>query len=398
MSIVILNWQGGEYDTFTYFNTCMKQSFERMGRPTQIVNLGNQVLQELSELRGIDFVFTWQGLGSQLGATETNPVTVWDHLKVPLLCYHGDHPCQMILNHMAASRWTRHIYATPSFAMFANTYIPRTSVATFLPTPNWFPDGVKSRFEGNFFVFPKNINDLDVTLDGWRKAPQRRMAGFLLAAADAIISEFRNGNRTNHHDIIDAMLNAEVMAALRGELDNAPELSVRFHVHMMLDKVHRNTIAEHVINELEDVPLKIYGWGWERFRLRNNPHHEFLPFDTMSDNAFQYASQYGILDVAPIHDALHDRTLRAMGNRAAFLIGSDWPYETFLGGDYGDLFFDGADGALRAKAERVMQSPEAHRMRCRDFAQHYQQHFALFNFLKYLEGVSATIRACAAIA
>src|SRR5262249_23599073 len=67
-------------------------------------------------------------------------------------------------------------------------------------------------------------------------------------------------------------------------------------------------------------------------------------------------------------------------------------------GDYGDLFFDGADGALRAKAERVMQSPEAHRMRCRDFAQHYQQHFSFFNFLKYLEGVSATIRPCAGIA
>jgi hypothetical protein len=179
---------------------------------------------------------------------------------------------------------------------------------------------------------------------------------------------------------------------LRKDLDS-PEFAVRMHIHMLLEKIHRNAIAEHVINELEDVPLKVYGRGWDRFRLRQNRHHEFLAFDTMSDNAFQFASRYGIVDVAPIHDALHDRTFRAMSNRSGFLMGSNWPYETFLGGDYGDLFFDGVPGALRARAESIMQAPEAHRALCCDFARHYQQHFSLFGFIKYLEGMSNTVRA-----
>ena len=393
MNIVIINWRGGENDPFTYFSTCMKQAFERMGRPTHIVNLDDSIMRNLAEINneGIDFVITWQGLGSQLGATDTNPTTIWDQLKVPLLCYHGDHPSHMPLNHKAVSPWMHHIYATASFARFANTHVPRERSATFFPTPIWFTDGVKGQFEGEFFVFPKNIDDLDSTLDNWRRAPQRRVANFLLDAADAIISEFRNGNQTSHHDIIDSMLNAEMMVALCEEL-NSSELAVRMHIHMLLDKIHRNTIAEHVINELEDVPLKIYGRGWERFQLRRNRHHEFLAFDSMSDNAFQFASQYGIVDVAPIHDGLHDRTHRALGNRSGFLLGSNWQYETFLGGDYGGLFFDGATGGLRSRAEHVMQSPEAHRMQCRDFGRQFQQHFSLFSFVKYLEGMSDVVR------
>jgi hypothetical protein len=165
------------------------------------------------------------------------------------------------------------------------------------------------------------------------------------------------------------------------------------HIHTLLDKIYRNMVAEHVVNELKDVPLKIYGRGWERFQRRQNPHHEFLSFDAMSDNAFQFGSRYGIVDAAPIHDSLHDRTLRAMGNRSSFLMGSNWAYETFLGGDHGNLFFDGAAGALRARAERVMQSPEAHRAQCADFSRQYQDHFSLFSFIKYLEQMSDRVRA-----
>lgn len=394
MSIVIINWRGGENDPFTYFSACMKQAMERMGRPTHVVDLDDSTMHKLAEIdqQGIDFVFLWQGIGSQIGATDTSPATVWDQLKLPVICYHGDHACHMPINHKALSPWVQHVYCAGSFAMFANKYVPRKTNATFFPPPVWFTDGVHDRFEGDFFVFPKNLDDLDATFNTWREASERLVASFLLDAADRIISEFRNGNRTNHHDIIDGMLNEDMMAALCAELNNS-ELAVRFHMHMLLDKIHRNAVAEHVVNDLRDVPLKIYGRGWERFKLRQNRNHEFLAFDAMSDNAFQFASRYGIIDAAPIHDTLHDRTLRAMGNRSGFLIGSNWSYDTFLGNDYGDLFFDGAPGALRARAEHVMQAPEAHRELSRDFSRHYRDHFSLFGFIKYLESMSDMIRA-----
>jgi len=394
MSIVIINWRGGENDPFSYFSACMKQAFEKMGRPTHIVTLDNSAIPVLAELdkEGIDFVLLWQGLGLQLGATESNPATIWDHLKVPVLCYQGDHACHMPINHKAKSPWVQHVYGTAAFAKFANTYIPRAHAATFTPAPVWFTDGIKDQFEGDFFVLPKNIDDLDSTLNSWRGASPQRVSNFLLDAADAIIGEFRNGNRTDHHDIIDGMLDAEMMAALCEDL-GIQELALRFHMHKLLDKIHRNAVAEHIVNDLKGVPLKIYGRGWERFRFKRDRSHEFFSFKAMSDNAFQFMSRYGIVDVPPIHDALHDRTLRAMSNGSGFLMGSSWPHETLLGADYGELFFDGAAGALRERAERVMQSPERHRARCRDFARDYQQHFSLSGFIEYLEGMSDAVKA-----
>jgi len=393
MSIVIINWRGGENDPFTYFSACMKQAFERMGRPTHVINLDDSFGQAMAALDGqeIDFVILWQGIGLDIGATDTDPTTFWDRLQVPVLCYHGDHPCHMPGNHKAMSPWVEHIYSTASFAMFANRFLPRKSPASYFPPPVSFTDGVKGRFDGDFFVFPKNVDDVESTLAAWRAAPDRPVARFLLGGADAIIAEFQNGNRNSHHDIIDGMLDAETIAILCDDLEN-DELVVRVHLHMLLDKIHRNTVSEHVVNELADVPLKVYGRGWERFEGRRNPRHEFLSFDAMSDNSFQYASRYGILDAAPIHDSLHDRTVRAMANGSGFLMGSDWSYETFLGADYGKLFFDGSPGALRARAERVMQSPEEHRALCRDFAQQYKRNFSLFNFTKYFEGMSDMIR------
>jgi hypothetical protein len=394
MNVVILNWGSGENDPFTYFSACLKQVFERMGRSAHVVTFSDRTLADLSAActKGVDFVITWQGIGLQMGAQTPDAPTLWDMLKVPLICYHGDHPAHAPGNHKAMSSWVRHVYASPGFSTFANRWIPRKRPATFFHTPVFFPDAVQGRFEGDYFVLPKNLDPLDAMLDTFRRAPQRRTGAFMLEAADAIMSEFRNGNTRNHHDLVEAMLTDDVLASLCNELDNTP-LTVRLHLHALLDKVHRNAVSEHILNELKEVPLKIYGRGWDRFRAQGNRQHEYLHFDAMSDNAFQFSSNYGILDVAPIHDTLHDRTYRAMANKAGFLMGANWQYETFLGGDYGALFFDGKRGALRERAERVMSAPDAHRAQVREFTRDYQRHFSYFNFVKYLEGLSDSVRA-----
>lgn len=388
MSIVILNWAKGENDPFTHFNDRLKKSFEQIGRTTRIIGIDEQLIPGLfdahSKGTGIEFIFTWQGLGSQLTA-------VWDELKVPLLCYHGDHPCYNAENHSSASPWLRHIYSVPSFALFANTHIPRKIEATYFPPPILFDDAVKGNFVGDYFVLPKNLDDNRSTMDVWRHIPERHLSRFLLDAAGAIISEFRNGNHVNHHAVIESLLTADQLAILQKELGSDSINPVRMLVHALLDRIHRNAVSESILHELADIPLKIYGRGWDRFKAIGNGNHEFLSFDAVSDNSFQFASNLGIVDVAPIRDSLHDRTLRAMGNKGGFLMGSDWPHASLLGQDYSDLFFDGSLGNLRSKADQVMASPKAHRERCRDFASRYHTQFSLFSFVKYLEQVGQSV-------
>lgn len=84
MSIVILNWTGGEKNQFTDFSDCLKSVLQEEGKTVRIIDLGDQCLPELLEehkTNGIEFAFTWDGLGSRLksnsslaSARRTSPI------------------------------------------------------------------------------------------------------------------------------------------------------------------------------------------------------------------------------------------------------------------------------------------------------------------------------------
>lgn len=393
MYIAILNWRDGENDPFTLFSLSLKNWFERLGRPAILINIDNQTLPTLQSIAaGISFAFTWQGLGGSIGRTDEKKTTFWDDHRIPLICYHGDHPCHMLNNHHASSSYLRHIYASPSFARFANQNIPRNAAATHIQSPVLFNNHVNDKFSGNYFVFPKNIDDTRITLDAWHNSSQKELAKLLFNGYEQISQELSKPIQKDHHIIINELLTTESIAVLKSELGDHSDSIIRLHVHALLDKVYRNILAEHTVQELKDVPLKIYGRGWDRFKAENNPNHEYLSFDKVTDNAFQFASNYGILDASPIHDNIHDRTLRAMGNQASFLSGSDWSHQELLGKDYSHLFFNTQQGALREKAEQVIANPNMHRESCREFTHQYHTHFSPYQFVKQIESLADAVK------
>jgi hypothetical protein len=394
MYIAILNWRDGENDPFTLFSQCLKNWFERMGRPAVLVNLDHQTQQTMTTLApNISFAFTWQGLGEGIGRSTDKHSNIWDDLEIPLICFHGDHACHMPANHNASSNYVRHIYACASFSNFANQYIPRTKAATYQQGAVLFENQVHHQFSGDYFVFPKNLDDTSKTLDSWKNADKKYLGNILCSGHEAIAHELTKNKQKNHHAVVDELLTPEVLSELSRELGADSELLIRFHVHALLDKSYRNIISEHVINELKDVPLKIYGRGWDRFKTAGNSKHEYLDFDKVTDNAFQFSSNYGILDASPIHDNLHDRTMRSMGNHASFLSGSDWPHDEFFGKNYNTLFFNTKPGLLREQVERVISAPETHRSICNEFRNDYHRHFSPYGFLKALETVANSMAA-----
>jgi len=393
MYIAILNWKNGENDPFTLFSNCLKTSFERAGRPAVVVNLDENTLQTISTLApSLSFVFTWQGLGLNLGQTDTNKTRIWDELKLPLIINHGDHPCHMMAHHRGESDYAQHIYAAPSFALFANKHIPRKIAASFIQSPSWFNNEVNGNFAGNYFVFPKNLDDTQQTLAVWHEAEQKVLGHFLLAAFETIQYELTLKNQRDHHQVIDEMLLPDILERLKIELNTDSEYLIQLHVHALLDKVYRNILSEHVVTELHDVPIKIYGRGWDRFKVQNNPKHEYLDFDKVGDNAFQFSSHFGVLDASPIYDNLHDRTLRAIGNQSSFLSGSGWDFENMLGYGFGNLFFNTQSGNLLANAERVMTAPLQHREQCIAFSNAYRQRYSAYGYIKEIERMSESLR------
>ena len=411
--ILIINWTNGENDPFTFFSHALSGELERYGRQSIVLNTDLNRDKFPAELLAldmsvIDFVILFQGLGSSI-ARSGSKITIWEELGVPLVCFHGDHPSHAPFNHQAISRLIVHTYVAPSFANYANQWFPRKKPATLLTTPIFYPKEVNEPYQGDFFYLPKNLDDISEIFIDWKNRYAPVTSGFLISTAQEIKLAFENGNSENHHLIIDRYLTQDILDTIRAELMgkenkifyrsllsprplghsqlelNHEEIGLYHSLHSMIDKIHRNVIAEHVVESLPDVKMKIYGRGWERFQARNNKNHEFLSFDKTSGGAFQYSSNYGIIDVAPIYDFLHDRTFRAIANQNSFLIGSGWHLQNLLPHTHSDLFFDGSPHGLREKVEKVLQSPQSHRERCRQFGTEYRATFPFEGFLQQIE-------------
>jgi len=403
MNIVLLNWTGAENDPFSYFNYLFAKEFESNGRSTITVNFDSSFVKNFSHALdlGIDFVLCWQGIGSNISNASSTTQTLWDEWQIPLICLHADHPCHAVSNHKGKSDFISHVYATKAFSEYANKYIPRNNPAFYRNFPNWFQNNCKlpEEYTGDYFVFPKNYDDSQLTLASWRQQYSKPVSDQLLAMANAIKDEFSNGNALDHHNVIDQFLTPSFYNCLRSDAkvksifnphgnNMYSDIDLCHYVHSIMDKFHRNSICDHALSELSDVKMKIFGRGWDRFIALNNKNHEFALFDKVKDNDFQFHSNYGIMDVAPIYDSLHDRTFRAAANENGFLIGSSWDFQEYLGQDFSNLFYSGKQNELREKVEKIIENPSEHRALATQFGISYNQKFSFFNFLKNLEDIA----------
>lgn len=396
MNIVLINWSEGENDPFTFFNQCLAAHFSANGRHTITVRLDSDFAKNMSAALdvGVDFALTFQGLGSNLKAHETAGETIWDDLKVPLICLHGDHPCHAISNHVGNSEFVYHLYCAGSFAKYANRYIPRSFPAQTLFGPNLFINHVSipTEYEGDYFVFPKNYDDTLLALNSWQTSYPEIISNLLIDITEAIKAEYINGNSMDHHGIIDHHLTSFHYDVLKDHFKVDNDSILRHHIHATADKFYRNFVSEYTLLQLKDVKVKIFGRGWDRFISMENQNHEFHSFDKVIDGNQQFHSNYGILDVAPINDSLHDRTMRAVANKGGFLLASSWNHEEYVGKGFSPLFHSGKRNELRERAELIMKDPAKHRALSTDFGQRYHHAFSFYRFLKDLEALVGSKR------
>lgn len=388
MTIAIINWPHGENDPFTFFSLSLQSALQEAGRDSVILRYDNGLAKEVRKLHNrqrIDFAFSWQGIGSTSGFKGSTR-TVWEDLGIPMVCFHGDHPSYKPGNHRETSAWIHHVYSTESFCRYANETIVRSRPARYLQLPQTFPVADPlPELSGEYFVFPKNRSGTEWYLGQLAKGALSDSLPFLAECARQIADAYDRGSRDDHHDLIDQLLPAEFVDAVRSGGLSEEEAAAFHFFHAALDPFYRNHIAERIVEELHDVPLQIYGRGWDDFAARQNPHHEFRQYTTLADGAYQFRSCYGIIDVAACTDQLHDRTGRAMAQRGSFLAASHWPCHQWLEGDYAPLFASGRTGELREKVEAIMADPTAHRERCIAFTDEFTHRFPMQEFVASIE-------------
>ncbi len=389
MQVVILNWKNGENDPFTSFNQVLANYLEASGKCTKTVQLTDEDWpQQILNLKkgGIDFVFTWQGLGTRFVVAGRNQ-NLWDIVEAPLITVHGDHPCHMPANHSFESRYCAHLYGAAEFSIYASRHFRKQSRAITINPPLFCLDTPLDEQGPECFVLPKNVTSPLVTENQWKIEFDKKKFDFFMAAAETLKFMLAHENHLDIHPVLDALIVSQ-----KFEDFYVQNNSTNYHAfHSALDFYIRNFKSVNILQVLKDVPLQIFGRGWEPYARIENPHHQFFRAGTLVENQKQYYSKFGIIDVTPTKTGLHDRTARAMRNQTPYLSSSYLPEFLPNMNRYDQLFYRFNGNDLREKCELVMSDPQSHTELATEFGYLYQMRNQPSEFVWKLDSIARSL-------
>lgn len=368
MNVVILSWSQAENNPFDYAAQKYAEFLSQGGRSVHTLDMVEKNwIRKLFALKeqGIEFVLTFQGLATTLLLNDKN---LWEELKLPLVCLHGDHPSHWHKNHLLDSRYCLHIYANAEWANYANRHFHKKFAATVGSQPLFSPEPLAMQPTGEFFVMAKNIKPPESFQTHWRNDHPAVVAKAMLGASDMLREAICSSpDYVPMHDLIDDYIAAEGLDFFRIENDPA----VHHSVHSQFDFYVRNLKSVLALDALKDVPVHVYGRGWDELTTERSAKHVFKQGLRTEDSRELYNSAYGLIDISPAK-GLHDRSKRSMSNKSAFLtdaqMSSIYEPERFP-----TLFFNHQPGNLRDKVETILADAPAHRQACAEFASQYQK-------------------------
>jgi hypothetical protein len=385
MNVLLVNWKNGENDPFSFFNSHLKDQLIHHGCNVYILELDDQFLKNLFSLlerTTIHIAITHQGLGSNFLINENN---LWEVLKIKLICLHGDHPCFAPDNHSVDSKFVLHTYSVPDFVIYANNFFKRSNPSIFVNFPFFFNfTRITPNEKANYFVFPKNLDSTEQTFDNWRNSLPKFASEFLIETSILIINDIKNGKAVDHHQVITNQLTDDNFNQLLSIFKPSSEINLFHQVHASLDKIYRNSFSELVVNELEDLPLRVNGRGWDIYIKYKNKNHVYSDISTLNSSEIQFSGNLGIIDVTAHCNALHDRMLRAIGYKTSFMTNSELPFEDYGGSEFKTIFYNGQPGDLKKKAEEILLNPRQHQEKCIELGSIIKRQYNFSDFYKFL--------------
>ena len=379
---VILNWKSGENDPFSVVSDTIRQHFHACGKSVEVIEIseGNWIAR-LAELvpAGVEFAFTWQGLGSSATVGEPRE-SLWDHLKIPLICIHGDHPSHMPLNHQLESRYCFHLYTNAEFARYSNRYFRQARSASVIDIPQLHREPRLERRAGDHFVVAKNIDDPINTERLWQQRLDKSVFDAYMVAAETLKSQITGESYVDIHDVLDELIAQHSLEWL----SPAANIAGYHEYHSQLDHYMHSHKCVVALTAVREFSVRVYGRGWDRIAQSASASHTFQPGRNMADSQDLYYTRFGLIDVSP-SKGLHDRTRRAMANGGAFLSSANLEDSFSDIGRFDPLFFNFRPEDLPEKCAAVLRDPERHLDVSQQFAQRYHDRFHFKDFVRHIE-------------
>jgi hypothetical protein len=288
-------------------------------------------------------------------------------------------------NHLLERPYCFHLYTNADFARYANIHFRQLKPATVIDIPRlYFETPLQTNGDQAFYIV-KNITHTDDIEKEWKKQiPELGYRAFL-QAAEVLKLLITQAPYIEMHEVLDALIVTEQWEWLN-EKDNPGLLHV---YHNSLDYYMRSHKSMCLLSELNTVPLKIFGRGWDQLKKKAPKCWEFLPGLDMAQSQQLFYSEYGIIDVSP-SKRLHDRTRRAMANGQGFLSSANLEDSFDSLHTYESLFYDFRPGQLAQRCETVMNAPQVHRERAQAFAHLYHDTFHYRHFVQHLDALAMT--------
>jgi hypothetical protein len=385
MKVVILNWKEGENDPFTVINSTIRQHLQACGKNVEVIEISDvdwAVRLADVAVNGVEFAFTWQGLGSPVTVGDRSD-SLWERLKIPLICVHGDHPSHMPANHQTDGRYCFHLYTNADSARYSNRHFRRKRAASVIDLPQLHREPRLQQRTGDYFVVAKNIYDPVLTEKAWQEKLEKRLFDAYMTAAETLKARIACERYVEIHDVLDDLIAKQGLEWL----DPAVNLTAYHEFHSQLDHHLRSHKTVTAVSSLRDFPVRVYGRGWDRIARTASPSHLFMAGRDMADSQDLYYTRFGLVDVSP-SKALHDRTRRAMVNGTGFLSSANLEDSFADIGRFDRLFFSFGDNGLPAKCAAVMHDPEGHRALAEQFADTYHNRFNFRDFVNRLDALA----------
>ena len=253
---------------------------------------------------GIAMAWGHAGIGAGL---EIEGQNLWERVQVPFVSVLADSPCWYPRNHAIASRFVVNAYLYPEWMRVQRQFIRSPQVSAVVQgglVPNPLSDSIPWRSRPRRMVLVKTGGDPSHRREGWAALPRLMRAVLEDAAADASA-----GAETG--DVTDALIQS--MNAHQVEYQGRTD--ILFGLMAELDVYMRDLRSTALVTALLDVPVDIYGRGWDHLSHRARQARFHPAFD--ADGLPQlYAETQFMLNTTPnFGSGVHERVAYGLAAR-----------------------------------------------------------------------------------
>ncbi|MFT8419201.1 MAG: hypothetical protein ABF636_10300 [Acetobacter sp.] len=253
---------------------------------------------------GIAMAWSHAGIGSGMDVNNEN---IWDTLKIPFVSVLADPPSWCTKNHFIRSRFVANAYVFSEWLSVQNRFIKSPQLSTIIPhlgiTPNTKRDAIPWRDRPQRMVMIKTGGNHEERRNSWKLLPTRWRS--ILEDTQSVAVRQPTGDVTNifvdacDHHHLSPEHRVEIFHRLLYELD-------------MYVREHRMNI---VVQALLDLPVNIYGRGWDHMAPRATKAQFHTAFDA-SHLSSVYAGTQFLVNTSPnVASSFHERVGQGLDSR-----------------------------------------------------------------------------------